>query len=121
RYQEIEVVGTQFNVSAYDDQQEIVTTLVEGSIAVSLNNRKSERFLLQPGYQSVVGSGDKTVRKVYVDEYIAWKEGLFYFRNTSFENIMKQISRWYDVEVVYKNKTPPRDTFTGKMSRDLSL
>ncbi|HMR19402.1 MAG TPA: DUF4974 domain-containing protein [Sphingobacterium sp.] len=120
RHQKIEVLGTQFNVSAYNDQQEIVTTLVEGLVSVVPNDVVADRFLLEPGYQSIVLGKDKTIREVDIASYIAWKDGLFYFTNTSFDDLMRQISRWYNIEVVYRSQIP-QDTFTGKMSRDLSL
>lgn len=120
RHQQIEVLGTQFNVSAYSDQKEIVTTLVEGSVSVVPNANPSDRFLLRPGYQSAVLGNDRSIKEVDVAQYIAWKEGLFYFKNTSFEEMMDQITNWYDIEIVYKSKVP-NETFTGKISRNLSL
>lgn len=120
RSQEVEVLGTQFNVSAYRDRQEIITTLVEGSISVGIGPNGSDRLLLEPGYQSVVIKNDRSVQKVDIAQFIAWKDGLFLFRNTSFEQMMSQISRWYDVDIVYKGEVP-RESFTGKMSRQLSL
>lgn len=77
-------------------------------------------FFLNPGYQSVVYGKNKTIQEVDVGSYIAWKEGLFYFTNTPFDELLQQISRWYDIEVVYKTQVP-KDTFSGKMSRNLSL
>ena len=118
--QEIEVLGTQFNVSAYSEQQGVVTTLVEGSVAVMPNADPTQKFLLKPGYQSVVNGNNSSIDAVEIEQYIAWKDGRFHFKNTSFEDMMVQISRWYDVEVIYKGKVP-KETFTGKMGRDLSL
>ncbi|MBD1423731.1 FecR domain-containing protein [Sphingobacterium chuzhouense] len=120
RSQEIEVLGTQFNVSAYHDMPETTTTLVEGRVSVAIGPNSSDRFLLEPGYQSVVTKNDRSVQKVDIAQFVAWKDGLFLFKNTSFEQMMSQISRWYDVDVMYKGNIP-HESFTGKMSRQLSL
>ncbi|MBE8721999.1 FecR family protein [Sphingobacterium pedocola] len=120
RQQEIEVLGTQFNVSAYTDQREVVTTLVEGSVSIMPEYTSANAFLLKSGYQSAVSINGRSIRQVNTSQYTAWKDDLFYFKNTSFADMMKQISRWYDVDVIYKGKVP-KDTFSGKMSRSLSL
>lgn len=116
----VEVLGTTFNISAYPDEPATRTTLVEGSVQV-MNSRANTTNRLVPGQQSTLQkNGVLNVKKVAIEQYIAWKDGLFYFQNTSFEDMMWQISKWYDVEVVYA-KTIPSDTFTGTMSRNLSL
>lgn len=118
--QTVEVLGTTFNISAYPDEPAILTTLVEGSVQV-VDSHANTTNRLVPGQQSSLQkNGSLKVKKVEVERYIAWKEGLFYFQNTLFEDMMRQISRWYDVEVVYA-KAIPNDTFTGTMSRNLSL
>jgi len=117
--QTVEVLGTQFNISAYADDLEVKTTLVEGSVQIVNANSKAVNKLL-PGQQSTVRGRNTDIQAVDTEKYTAWKTGLFHFSNTPFEDMMRQISRWYDVEVVY-TATVPGDTFTGKMSRDLSL
>jgi len=117
--QTVEVLGTQFNISAYADDLEVKTTLVEGSVQIVNANSKVVNKLL-PGQQSTVRGRNTDIQAVDTEKYTAWKTGLFHFGNTPFEDMMRQISRWYDVEVVY-TATIPGDTFTGKMSRDLSL
>jgi len=117
--QHVEVLGTQFNISAYADDLEVKTTLVEGSVQIVNANSKAVNKLL-PGQQSTVRGRNTDIQAVDTEKYTAWKTGLFHFGNTPFEDMMRQISRWYDVEVVY-TATIPGDTFTGKMSRDLSL
>ncbi|GGC22487.1 iron dicitrate transporter FecR [Parapedobacter defluvii] len=118
--QTVEVLGTTFNISAYPDEPATRTTLVEGSVQV-VDSRTNTTNRLVPGQQSTLQkNGILNVKKIAIEQYIAWKEGLFYFQNTSFEDMMWQISRWYDVEVVYA-KAIPNDTFTGTMSRNLSL
>lgn len=118
--QEIKVLGTEFNVSVYDDEPEAKTTLVEGSVSiVSVADRLSPQTL-RPGEQATLRGTAITVQGVDVAAYTAWKDGRFYFRNTSFEEMMVQISRWYDVKVVYRREVP-KETFSGNMSRNLSL
>ena len=118
--QAVEVLGTTFNVSAYADEPATVTTLVSGSVQVVEKHANTINRLV-PGQQSSLHKdGTMQVRRVAIEQYIAWKEGLFAFQNTPFEEMMRQISRWYDVDVVY-GKSIPEDTFTGTLSRDLSL
>ncbi|MEC3878134.1 FecR domain-containing protein [Parapedobacter sp. 10938] len=117
--QYVSVLGTEFNVLAYHDELETQTTLVEGSIEIF--NRRSEKVnKLFPGEQGVIRGSAIAVQPVAVDKYIAWKDGRFYFKKTPFEELMRQIARWYDVEIVY-NKDIPQETFSGEMSRNLTL
>src|SRR5690606_13952069 len=96
--QEIEVLGTEFNLAAYPDEPEIVTTLVSGQVNV---RAAGELTALEPGQQASVGTEGTRVRAVDPGPYVAWKNGRFHFQRTPLEEIMKQIARWYDVEVVY--------------------
>ena len=122
--QNVRVIGTQFNISAYEEDAETLTTLVGGKVAVGKSAVKGgtrKETILKPGQQSINNlANDILVKQVDVTPFIAWKDGLFYFKNTPFEEIMKQIARWYNVEVIYK-KGIPKETFTGKMNRSLSL
>lgn len=121
--QQVEVLGTEFNISAYADAPETATTLVNGLVQVSSfkAGSVSEHVTLKPGQQAIMESGKAVAtRKVDTEQFTAWKNGRFYFKNTSFEELMKQIGRWYDVEVIYTDKIP-QETFSGKMSRDLTL
>lgn len=111
---EVEVVGTHFNIMAYDDERSINTTLLEGSVKVS---KGSAGKLLVPGQQSKVGSGgDIKVTEADVEEAIAWKNGFFQFNSYDIETVMRQVARWYDVQVVYKDKIPGGN-FSGIVSR----
>lgn len=115
---EIQVMGTEFNVNAYDDH--IAVTLVQGAVKVSENG---EHLLLKPGEQALITpeSPFMELRKdVDVTALVAWKNGYFSFRNTSLENILKQLSRWYDVEVVYEGEIPDV-TFSGEIGMKLNL
>jgi len=118
--QAVEVLGTTFNISADADEPATVTALVSGSVQVVEKSANTVNKRVPGEQSSLHKDGTIQVRKVTVEQYTAWKEGLFAFQKTSFEEMMRQISRWYDVEVVYE-KGIPNDTFTGTLSRDLSL
>lgn len=120
RNQEVKVLGTSFNISAYADEPEIKTTLIEGSVQLTTSNNSSKSISLKPGQQGVVSNSSASVREVNVEDYVAWKEGVFVFNMTPIDEIMRQISRWYDVGVVYKHGVP-NVTFSGKVKRSTSL
>ncbi|GGB96966.1 FecR family protein [Dyadobacter sediminis] len=112
----IAVLGTHFNVMAYADEKVIKTTLMEGSVKVS---RAGKSALLTPGQQArITAVSDRIVVASDVDteKEMAWKNGYFQFEDDNLENIMRQISRWYDVEVTYEGN-PGKETFTGKLPR----
>ncbi len=119
RGQQIEVLGTGFNVSAYPDDAEVKTTLVEGTVQIVNLTSKIVNKLL-PGEQSITQEATTAVRQVDPNQYIAWKDGRFYFDHTPFDEMIRQVARWYDIEVVY-SKGIPKETFTGEMARDLTL
>ncbi|SEL83122.1 FecR family protein [Parapedobacter koreensis] len=108
--QEVEVLGTHFNVSAYEDDEQAKTTLVEGSVKVSsiavgsapaqITNRS---IILTPGQQAVTkrGKSQIVVGSIDTEEVISWKENLFVFYDEEISEVMKKVSRWYDVEVTY--------------------
>lgn len=117
---DVQVLGTHFNINSYGDEQEIKTTLLEGAVLVTNNTGQA---YLHPGQQAVIQRGQDYVRvdnNVDVDEVMAWKNGLFSFNNTSLDEIMKQIGRWYNVEVVYESGVP-QETFNGTISRNTNL
>ena len=117
--QEIEVLGTEFNVSAYHDEAEVKTTLIKGSVMLQ-TTEGSAKVSLVPGEQSVLTDSGIKKRQVDTGAYIAWKAGNFYFDNTPLSDVLKQISRWYNVDVVYENKVPT-EMFSGTMSREVEL
>ncbi|MCX2584391.1 FecR family protein [Pedobacter sp. MR22-3] len=98
--QTIEVLGTHFNVNAYDEVNHIKTTLLQGAVRVTSG---SVSKYLAPGEQSDFSHNEIKVLKVDAEDAIAWKNGLFTFEDESLENIMLNISRWYDVEVSYQD------------------
>jgi transmembrane sensor len=102
----IEVLGTRFDVNAYDDEDAMRTTLLEGSVKVIRG--KSSR-LLSPGQQAVLGNGTdsiKVINDANIDEVMAWRNGRFIFSDMDLKSIMRQLTRWYDVDVLYEGKTP---------------
>ena len=115
----VKVLGTHFNINAYNDDEVIKTTLLEGSVVVTKGNAT---ILLQPGNQAQLNNyGEiKLLKNANVEEAIAWKNGYFYFKNSSLQNVMRQLSRWYDVEVAYEGAIPER-TFGGELSRSLNI
>lgn len=114
---DVEVLGTHFNINSYDDESSIKTTLLEGSVQVNHSNRKQ---ILQPHQQAVVSDGKLAVEKVNTQEVVAWKNGLFNFQDIKVDAAMRQLARWYDIEIQYDGKVPDGD-FGGKMDRNLNL
>jgi ferric-dicitrate binding protein FerR (iron transport regulator) len=118
--QTIEDIGTQFNVNAYTDEPAQVTTLLEGAVKV-------DGHLLRPGEKATVtgatatsGGGGIEVTKGDPDQAVAWKNGLFNFTDAGLQTVMRQLSRWYNVDVTYEGNIPPRQ-FTGMIGRSLTL
>lgn len=113
---EVEVLGTGFNINAYADETAKLTTLIEGSVKI-IKGKSSA--LLRPGQQAKVNTNENIdlSNNVNVDEVIAWKKGLFLFNATNIESIMRQVSRWYDVDVDYKIPASSGLRFTGIVSR----
>jgi ferric-dicitrate binding protein FerR (iron transport regulator) len=117
--QTVEVLGTAFNVNAYDDEPATGTTLLEGAVRVRAG---AHSVLLRPGERVVSASGEDRMRvaMVDVDAIIAWKNGLFEFDNADLPFVMRQLARWYDVEVRFQGPVPAR-RFNGEIQRSLSL
>ena len=124
---EVEVLGTHFNVSAYDDEKDVKTTLAEGKVKITSADKTVS---LSPGQQSTLtkGSNDLIVTNANVDKELAWVNGLFEFDNDHITGIMRQLSRWYDVEVIYSGTidqhyggTIPRGVNISKVLHKLEL
>jgi ferric-dicitrate binding protein FerR (iron transport regulator) len=115
---EVEVLGTHFNINSYDNESMIRTTLLEGSVKINKNNSSS---LLKPGEQAQMNKAGeiKIINNVDVEEAIAWKEGKFQFDKADIHDIMRQLARWYDVDVEYKGTVSSH--FGGTISRDVNL
>lgn len=101
--QQVEVLGTHFNINSYLDESNVKTTLLEGSVRIFTGEGNRESIVLNPGQQSVV-SGSRTidVNDVDVNDVVAWKDGKFVFVHENVRSIMNKIARWYDVEIVYE-------------------
>lgn len=117
----IQVLGTRFNVNAYADEPGIKTTLLEGSVRM-LSGQNSA--VLKPGQTAQAPAAGSSAIQITGDaapeKVLAWKNGLFNFENAGLEEVMRQLARWYDIEVVYEKGIPPI-VFGGKMSRDVML
>lgn len=113
--QKVTVLGTHFDISAYEDEGKTYTTLVEGSIKVERNGMTK---ILKPGEQAVSEKGIE-VAKADVNEATAWKEGKFVFRDATIQSIGKQIRRWYDVDIEYQGKS--NQLFNTEISRNIPL
>ena len=115
---EVTVLGTKFNVNAYDDEADIKVTLLEGSVKVSNGPANG---ILKPGQQAQVGRDIKIVSNVDIEEVMAWKNGKFQFgEKADIGMIMRQIARWYEVDVVYDGAVP-KQRFGGEMPRNSNL
>lgn len=97
-----EVLGTKFNVSNYPEDGLIKATLLEGKIKFSHNSSK-EAEILRPGQQAVLKENNIEVQAVHAEDFMAWKDNRFIFKNEELSVIMRQLSRWYDIEVDYNN------------------
>ena len=116
----VEVLGTHFNINSYTDETTINTTLLEGSVKVIKGNNQK---IIAPGQQAQVNENGevRTERNVHLSEVMAWKDNHFSFNNTDIKKLMRQLSRWYDVEVVFKNETGEQVTFIGDISRAVNI
>ncbi|WP_209404921.1 FecR family protein [Pseudozobellia sp. WGM2] len=118
--QEIEVLGTEFNIKAYRDEVNIFTTLVEGSVAIK-NDDFNQRLIPEQQLRLNTQNHTLDVYKVNVFNEISWKNGIFSFRDKPLKDIMKVISRWYNVEVVFENKELENVTFKGVLGKQQNL
>jgi ferric-dicitrate binding protein FerR (iron transport regulator) len=117
---QVDVLGTHFNVNAYADEMSASATLLEGAVRVHSGDQSP--VTVKPGQQVVCGSGGSVslVDNADLDETVAWKEGLFSFNGADLPSIMRQLARWYDLDVRYEGRLPKRH-FTGKVFRNLKL
>ncbi len=136
---EIQVLGTHFNVNAYDDESDIRVTVLEGSVRVSsiidpgaaAGGKIQSSVVLQPRQQAVIKNMDpigtassdhqpKILEAVDLEAVMAWKNGLFSFTGADTKEVLRQLARWYDLEIVYEGAVP-EITFGGEISRNASL
>ncbi len=117
--QQIEVLGTEFNVSAYPDENTVRTTLLAGAVRLHVGTNGMS-IALAPGEQAVSKAGSVTKQAVDAESFIAWKDGYFKL-NGSLQDIMAQVGRWYDVEVVFQRSVDASMELVGEISRDVTL
>jgi ferric-dicitrate binding protein FerR (iron transport regulator) len=115
---DVTVLGTHFNVKAYDDEANAKVTLLEGRVKVS----KGESVMLKPGEQTSISQSSQPSHPIPVqtDEVVAWKEGLFTYKRSDITEVLRDAARWYDIDVVYAGSRP-NDTFTGGIDRTATL
>lgn len=115
--QEVTVLGTQFNIKAYKDEETIQTTLVEGKVQVNVGKESS---MLRPKQQSIVLPGSNKIEVNEVDVYSAtsWKKGIFSFNDMPLDEIMKVLARWYDIDVVFSDPALKNSSFTGVLRKN---
>ena len=120
--QEVEVLGTEFNIKAYKDEFNIYTTLLEGSVVLNNNLRKKTEELI-PGQQAILNKSTNEIKIAVVEtrHEISWKNGLFSFKNKSLEDIMSVLSRWYDVEVKFVDEELRTVKFNGQLRKNQQL
>lgn len=118
--QDVEVIGTQFNIKAYKDDPSVFTTLVEGKIVVNIDQESRE---LRPNDQLDLNKETQTtsIKKVDVYNEISWKEGVFSFERKPLKEIMKVLSRWYDIDIVFENKALEEVNFYGAIGKDQNI
>jgi ferric-dicitrate binding protein FerR (iron transport regulator) len=117
---DVRVLGTHFNINAYGDEAMVTTTLLEGKVLVT---KEKAVAALRPGQQATATIGEPSIHvvdNVDLDEVVAWKNGFFQFSNTALPIVMRQLARWYDVEVQYQGEVPQIEV-VGKLPRNLTL
>lgn len=118
----VTVLGTHFNVNAYSDEPDMKVTLLEGSVRIhsEAGSRKSE--VIQPGQQVIakINGELSIVNNVDVEQVMAWKNGVFMMNKADIATIMRQIARWYNVDIVYQNSIP-KGTISGEVPRSFTL
>lgn len=112
----VKVLGTAFNVCAYENKDDVQTTLVHGSVMLSLGNK---HVTLKPDQQGVFNkeSGNFEVKEVDASIYASWKDGNFFFENETLENIMDRLGLWYNINVFYQNDEVRRLRFSGDLEK----
>jgi len=117
--QEVDVLGTEFNIKAYKDEVNIYTTLVEGNVAIRYSGKNIK---LKPSQQSIIDSNNNAVVKtIDVFNEVSWKDGVFSFENKTLKEIMKVLSRWYDVTIVFENESIAEELFFGILDKNQNI
>ena len=114
--QVVEVLGTEFNISAYPDDSNTKTTLMSGSVRVAFSGNMEKELV--PGQQSVLRGTVMEVRQVETGPYTAWKEGRFVFEGKTFTEIMRELARWYDIDIHYEGEIPEVEFYGDAFRND---
>lgn len=114
---EIEDLGTEFNINSYADEPEMKVTLVNGLLQVKKNGAEK---LITPGQQAKISDIIKLVKNADLDNELAWKNGFFAFHEADLKTVMRQLARWYDIEISYEGNIY-QETYSGSIGKDLSL
>lgn len=114
---EIEVLGTHFNINSYSNESSLNTTLLEGSVRVV---RGKENVVIRPGEQAQIGKTIRIEKEVDLNQTVAWKNGQFNFDDLTLQEVMRQLERWYDIEVLYE-KGVPEYVMGGEMTKGIPL
>ena len=120
RNQTVTVLGTHFNINSYADEPNTKTTLLEGAVSITVPLVKERGTVLKPGDQGINEGSEIKVIKVDVDEALAWKNGYFQFDEVGIASVLRQFSRWYNIEVSYPNGIP-KGNFKGQLPRKITL
>ncbi|WP_298486230.1 FecR family protein [uncultured Maribacter sp.] len=120
QFQEVEVIGTEFNIKAYKDETNILTTLVEGKVSIG-NGVSKQNLILNQQSKLNTENNRITVAEINVKAEISWKKGIFSFEGESLKDIMKVISRWYDVDIVFENPELKSVKFNGILDKKQSI
>lgn len=115
RYGDVCVLGTAFNINAYNDNEACYTTLVRGKVRVTSPMDESQELL--PGEQAIVSVDRIEKREVHVEDYVGWINGIFSFHDETLDHIMTTLGRWYNVEIVYEDPALRQLTYTGTVKR----
>ncbi|NML37879.1 FecR family protein [Chitinophaga sp. G-6-1-13] len=117
----VQVLGTRFNIKAYGEEAGIQTTLLDGAVNVTSGQ---QQLRLAPGQQAQVNTTNGAIHFVPgadTEHAMAWKNGIFRFEKASMHSVMQELSRWYDVNIIYEKGAPLHKTFSGELQRDLNL
>lgn len=116
--QEVEVLGTHFNVNAYQDEAVVTTTLLEGSVSITAAGTKRR---IKPGEQAINTASKVIVKPADVDNVVDWKNGDFFLNHIEFKTAMRKIARWYDMDIIYEKTVPDNMESGGWIARDKPL
>jgi len=113
----LQVLGTEFNMKAYEDEMDVVTTLVNGKVRLKSHASRQEAVILSPGEQALLQNGVMGVNTVNVNYYTAWKDGIFVFKDEPLQDMFRRLSRWYDFDVFFASESLKKLPFTGTVER----